>query len=125
MLTLSLIHISDGALLCSLHRHLHCHLTQVFPAGKLAEDDSEDDDEEMCIRDSVDAVNQNCALLELVSAADEGQEGAFAGAGGTDKSHGFPRGNMERNALQHPFAGNIAEPDIAELNFCLLYTSYR
>ena len=24
---------------------------------------------------------------------------------------------MERNALQHPFAGNIAEPDIAELNF--------
>jgi len=65
----------------------------------------------------VDAVNQNFALLELVIAADEGQDGAFAGAGGTDKSHGFPRGNMERNALQHPFAGNIAEPDIAELNF--------
>ena len=23
----------DGALLCSLHRHLHCHLPQVFPPG--------------------------------------------------------------------------------------------
>ena len=67
----------------------------------------------------VDAVNQNLTLLELIIAADERQNCAFAAAGGADKGHGLPRVDVEGHALQHPLAGDVTEPDVAELNLAL------
>lgn len=67
----------------------------------------------------VDAVDQDLALLELIVAADEGEDGAFAGAGGADERHSLPRVHMEGNALQHPLAGDVAEPDVLELDLAL------
>ena len=42
------------------------------------------------------------ALLELVVAADEGEDGALARAGGADEGHGLAGLHMEGNALQQP-----------------------
>ena len=67
----------------------------------------------------VDAVDQNLALLELVVAADEGEDGALARAGGADEGHGLAGLHMEGNALQHPLAGDVAEPDVPELDVAL------
>ena len=67
----------------------------------------------------VDAVDQNLALLELVVAADEGEDGALARAGRSDEGHGLAGLHMEGNALQHPLAGDVAEPDVPELDVAL------
>ena len=67
----------------------------------------------------VDAVDQDLTLLELVVAADEGQDRALAGAGGADEGDGLAGVNVEGDALQHPLAGDIAEPDVAELDLAL------
>ena len=65
----------------------------------------------------VDAVNQDLAPLELIVAADQRQNRAFAGAGGPHKRHRLTRVYMEGDALQHPLAGYVAEPDIPEFDF--------
>ena len=67
----------------------------------------------------VDAVDQNLALLELVVAADEGEDGALARAGRSDEGHGLAGLHMEGNALQHPLARDVAEPDVPELDVAL------
>ena len=67
----------------------------------------------------VDAVDQDLALLELVVPADQGEDGALAGAGGAHKGHGLAGIHMEGNALQHPLAGNVAEPHVPELDLAL------
>ena len=67
----------------------------------------------------VDAVNQNLTSLELIVAADEGENRALAGARGAHECHGLAGVHMERNALQHPLAGDIAEPDILEFDLAL------
>ena len=67
----------------------------------------------------VDAVNQNLTFLELIVAADEGENRALAGARGAHECHGLAGVHMERNALQHPLAGDIAEPDILEFDLAL------
>ena len=67
----------------------------------------------------VDAVNEDLALLELVVPADERKDGALARAGGADKGHRLPRVDVEGNALQHPLARDIAEPDVLELDLPL------
>ena len=67
----------------------------------------------------VDAVDQDLALLNVVVAADQGQNGGLSGAGGTDKSHGLLRLHMEGNALEHPFAGLVGEPNIFKFNLTL------
>ena len=65
----------------------------------------------------VDAVNQDLAPLELIVAADQRQNRAFAGAGGPHKRHRLTRVHMEGDALQHPLAGYVAEPDIPKFDF--------
>ena len=67
----------------------------------------------------VDAVNQDLALLKLVVAADQRENRALARARRADKRHGLVRVNVEGHALQHPLAREIAEPDVAELDFAL------
>ena len=67
----------------------------------------------------VDTVDQDLALLELVVPADQGEDGALAGAGGTHKGHRLAGIHMEGNALQHPLAGNVAEPHVPELDLAL------
>ena len=68
---------------------------------------------------NVDTVDQNLALLELVVAADQGQDCALSGTGRSDKRHRFSRIYMERHTLQHPFPGNIGKPHIAKLDFAV------
>ena len=67
----------------------------------------------------VDAVDQDLTLLELVVAADEGQDRALAGAGRANEGRRLAGVNVEGDALQHPLAGDIAEPDVAELDLAL------
>ena len=67
----------------------------------------------------VDAVDQDLTLLELVVAADEGQDRALAGAGRANEGYRLAGVNVEGDALQHPLAGDIAEPDVAELDLAL------
>ena len=43
------------------------------------------------------------------------------GAGGADEGHGLAGLHMEGNALQHPLAGDVAEPDV--LNSMSPFTS--
>ena len=64
----------------------------------------------------VDAVDQDLALLDLVVAADQGQNGGLAGAGGAYEGHGLLGLHMEGNALEHPFVGLVAEPYVLKLD---------
>ena len=67
----------------------------------------------------IDAVDQNLALLDVVIAANEAQNGGLAGAGGADKGHGLLGLHMERNALEDPFIGLIGKPNILKLDLTL------
>ena len=64
----------------------------------------------------VDAIDQNLALLDVVVADDEAQDGGLAGAGGADEGHGLLGVDVEGHALQDPLAGLVGKPDVLELD---------
>ena len=64
----------------------------------------------------INAVDQDLTLLNVVIAADQAENGGLAGAGRAHESHRLLGLHMERNALEHPFAGLIGKPDILKLD---------
>ena len=93
---------ADGA---GEQEHILEHLTEVPP--QRGNGDGAD----------VPAVNENLTLLNVVVAADKGQNGGFARAGGADKGHGLMGLYMEGDTFQHPLARDVGEPYILELDF--------
>ena len=52
----------------------------------------------------IDAVDENLSLLNVVIAADEGQDGGLAGAGGAHEGHRLTGFDLEGDTLEDPFA---------------------
>ena len=62
------------------------------------------------------AVDQHLAALHIVEARDEADERGLARAGRADEGDALARRDLERDALEHPLAGIVGEPDVAELD---------
>ena len=67
----------------------------------------------------VDAVDEDLSLLDIVIAADQGQDGGLARARGAHEGHGLLGQDMEGHALQDPLARLVGEPHVAELDLAL------
>ena len=65
---------------------------------------------------NINAVNQDLALLDIIVAANEGENGGLAGAGGANEGHGLPGFHFEGNALQHPLVRLVGKPNILKFN---------
>ena len=65
----------------------------------------------------VDAINEDLSLLNIVIAANQGQNGGLTGAGRAYKGHRLSRLHREGHALEHPLIRLIGEPHILKFNF--------
>ena len=68
---------------------------------------------------NVNTVDKYFALLKLIITADKGEDCCFAGACRSDKSNRVIWVDVEGYSLEHPFAGDIAEPNILEFYLAL------
>ncbi len=64
----------------------------------------------------VPPVNEDLTLLDVVIAADQGQDGGLSRTGGADEGHGLSRLHLEGHASQHPLIRHIGKPHVAELD---------
>ena len=62
----------------------------------------------------VDAVDQDAAVVDLVEAQEEVDEGRLAGAGGTDDGHGLAGLHVEREIVDERRVGQVAERHVFE-----------
>ncbi len=64
----------------------------------------------------IDAVDQNLALLNVVVAADQREDGGLTGTGGTNKGDSLFWIYVEGYTFQNPFIRFVGEPNILELD---------
>ena len=64
----------------------------------------------------VDAVDEDAALLDIVIAADEREDGGLARARRAHERHRVTRVDVEGNALQDPLARHIGKPDVLKFD---------
>ena len=67
----------------------------------------------------IHAVNGDFALLDVIVAPDEVEDGAFACAGGPHKGRSLPRLDHKAHVPEHPFLPVIGEPHVVERNASL------
>ena len=64
----------------------------------------------------VDAVDQDRAALDIVEAAERGDDRGLAAAGGADQSDFFTGADAKGNVFEHRLAGLVGKPDVFEFD---------
>jgi hypothetical protein len=62
----------------------------------------------------IGAVDADVALLDVIEALEQGDDGRFAGAGRADEADALAGFDGQREVVEHRRAGRVAEADVLE-----------